>query len=270
MHSLQDKVAIVTGGAGGIGASIVKDFVKEGAKVTILDVNEQGGKNLVQELSKLGKTVQFIRCDVSNEEHLLKAFENVIAREGGIDVVVNNAGIADESFEGFKKQIALNYTGVISSTIRVMEIMRKDRGGKGGTIINVSSILGMKRYCPGLYVYGSIKSALIHFGSSIGMKEYFTRTNVRVMTMCFGITNTGILENSKSFDDQVRREFEQRLQYALARNSVQSAEQAAKGMVECYKNGESGSTWLVNKGVITDISNDVTKAYDILSEKIII
>ncbi|XP_045524591.1 15-hydroxyprostaglandin dehydrogenase [NAD(+)]-like [Pieris brassicae] len=270
MHSLHDKVAVVTGGACGIGASVVKEFVKEGAKVTILDINEQSGKQIEDELSvKYGERVQFFLCDVTDEEQLMNAFDEVTARWGDLDLVVNNAGIADESFPMYKKQIALNFTTVITSTLRAMEVMRKDKEGKGGTIINVSSILGLMRVSPGPFVYGAIKNALVHFGSTIGMEAYYSRTNVRVITICFGLTQTSIIQNTKSFDEQINTDAEKILQDILVRSPGQTTDIAAKGVAESYKNGTSGSTWLVNNGVISDITSSVVKAYHVMSEHVI-
>ncbi|XP_045500087.1 15-hydroxyprostaglandin dehydrogenase [NAD(+)]-like [Colias croceus] len=270
MNSLENKVAVVTGGANGIGAEVVKAFIHEGAKVTILDINESAGNDLVHKLAgKYGKDkIQLIKCDVSKEDQLLGAFEKVTKEYDYIDVIVNNAGIADESFEMYKKQIDINFTAVITSSIRGIEFMRKDKGGRGGTIINVSSICGLIRLTPGLFLYGAIKSALIHFGTSIGVKEYYSRTNVRVITICFGVTQTNIVSTSKSFDEQITRDTEQTMSKILLRSPFQSAEVAAKGVVESFTNGESGSVWLVNNGQICDITENIDQAFEVMGEKV--
>ncbi|XP_038220799.1 15-hydroxyprostaglandin dehydrogenase [NAD(+)]-like [Zerene cesonia] len=270
MNSLENKVVLVTGGANGIGAEIVKEFINEGAKVTILDINESAANELVYNLAgKHGRErIQFIKCDVSKEDQLLDAFEKVNNQFDYIDVIVNNAGIADESFDMYKKEIDLNFTAVITSSLRGIEFMRKDKAGKGGTIINVSSVSGLMRICPGLFLYGAIKCALIHFGSSIGMKEYYSRTNVRVITICFGVTQSNILLTTKSFDEQINRDGEQIMRNIALRSPVQPAEVAARGVVECYTNGESGSVWLVNNGKICDISDNIDQAFETMGEKV--
>ncbi|XP_038220801.1 15-hydroxyprostaglandin dehydrogenase [NAD(+)]-like [Zerene cesonia] len=275
MNTLENKVALVTGGANGIGAEIVKAFLNEGAKVsvTILDINESAANELVQNLAgKHGKDrIQFIKCDVSKEDQLLDAFEKVNHQFQYIDVIVNNAGIADESFDMYQKEIDLNFinqTAVITSSLRGIEFMRKDKAGKGGTIINVSSICGLIRMCPGLFLYGAIKSALIHFGSSIGMKEYYSRTNVRVITICFGVTQSNLALTAKSFDEEINRDNEQIMRNFTLRSPLQPAEVAAKGVVESFTNGESGSVWLVNNGKICDITDNIDQAFEVMSEKV--
>ncbi|CAK1540325.1 unnamed protein product [Leptosia nina] len=266
MYSLKDQAVVVTGGAMGIGAAIVKEFLNGGAKVAILDLNETAGRKLAEELSTSHKDrVQFLKCDVIDEKELLNAFQSVQDSFGGLDVVFNNAGISDESEAGYKKLVAINYTAVVGSTMHAIKIMRKDKGGKGGTVINLSSIMGLKAFCPGLFVYGSLKNALIHFGRSIGMEPYYSRTGVRVLTMCVGITLTGILDVSKGFDQEFHEGIVKGLNNAVARGSVQGPEDVAKGMLEYYQNGASGSTWLVNCGVTSDITSNIAKAFEVVS-----
>ncbi|CAK1540330.1 unnamed protein product [Leptosia nina] len=270
MYSLNEKVVIVTGGACGIGAAIVRDFLIEGAYVTFLDINEKAGHKLMEELTSHKDRLQFVKCDVSEEEDLLNVFQNVQDSFGKLDVVINNAGIADESFSMYKKQIALNFTTVITSTLKALEIMRTDRGGKGGTIINVSSVIGLMQVSPGPFVYGAIKSALVHFGSTIGMESYYSQTKVRILTVCFGLTYTNIIQNTKSFDQKINDDAEKIMQQVMEQSPGQSAEIAAKGVVESFKNAKSGSTWLVNNGVISNISQDITKGYQIMSKQVFV
>lgn len=139
---LQGKVALITGGARGMGASHVRTLSKEGAKVVFTDILVEEGFRLEQEL---GPTVKFMRHDVSNSE----AWTNIVAEAeklfGPIDILVNNAGISikgaieEISVDDYMKVIQINQVGTLMGMKAVLPSMRK---AGGGSIINISSILG--------------------------------------------------------------------------------------------------------------------------------
>ncbi|XP_046964946.1 15-hydroxyprostaglandin dehydrogenase [NAD(+)]-like [Vanessa cardui] len=269
MFSLENKVAIVTGAANGIGASIVKEFLKENVKhVCMLDIDDSSGRKLEQDLSLMYTTdkVKFYKCDVTKDEELSAIFNAVVERFGAIDVLVNNAGLATENLTTYKKEIDINYAAVVSSTFKALELMRTDRGGKGGTIINVSSVSALAQYSPFLFVYASSKSAVLHFSSCIGMKNYYRHTNVRVITICFGATDTDIFEKCASSDNIVNQKLDSIRKYTSRHSLMQTPEVAAQGVVKGYKEGKSGSTWLVNSNKISDITSNISKAYEIMSK----
>lgn len=144
MGRLEGKVAIVTGAAQGMGASHVRSFVAEDAKVVFTDINEKGGHALADEL---GDSVRFVQQDVTSED----AWQNVVdvaeGTFGNVTVLVNNAGIlgpiaktADLSEADFLKVCAINQTAVYLGMKAVIPSMLK---AKVGSIVNVSSIAGM-------------------------------------------------------------------------------------------------------------------------------
>ena len=143
---LKDKVAIVTGGARGIGGATVKRFAAEGAKVVIADVLEEEGTALAGELKEGGYEAVFMPLDVADEkqwEQVVKATEE---RYGRLDILVNNAGIgayepiADTSLETWERIMAVNSTGAFLGTRAAIWSMRANGGG---SIINISSIFGL-------------------------------------------------------------------------------------------------------------------------------
>ncbi|CAH2086744.1 unnamed protein product [Euphydryas editha] len=269
MFSLENKSVIVTGGANGIGASIVKEFLKENAKyVAILDIDEKSGKELEKDLATKynAEKVKFYKCDVTNDDQLFGIFHEVAENLGVIDVVVNNAGIAHENMNTYKKEIAINYTAVVTSTLKALQLMRVDQGGKGGTIINISSIAALQQISPYLFVYSSTKSAVLHFSNCIGKETYFNRTNVRVLTLCFGVTDTDIFHKYDSFDDVIKQAVVKITEYHIKNNLIQSPDIVAQGVVQAYKEGTSGSTWVVNNSKINNITNSIQLAYKIMSK----
>ncbi|XP_038215313.1 15-hydroxyprostaglandin dehydrogenase [NAD(+)]-like [Zerene cesonia] len=262
MLSVVDKVVIVTGGSNGIGAEIVAQFLQAGAKyVAILDINKDAGISLENKLNKKhGERAKFIECDVTKDGDLKTAFDEVIVENGYIDLVVNNAGIGDE--RKYKSVIEINVTALVTSTLMSLELMRKDKGGRGGTIINISSIGALSLKCPTLFIYCATKAAVLQFTTAMGMKPYYDKTNVRMICVCFGITNTDIIPNLHSFDPEVTESIPKLVQsYCVA----QSPEDAGKGVVEVYEKADSGSVWFIaSSEPPKNITENIESAYGMM------
>jgi NAD(P)-dependent dehydrogenase (short-subunit alcohol dehydrogenase family) len=143
---LQGKIALISGGARGMGAVEARLFAKEGAKVTIGDVLEDEGRKLEAELNTTGAELLFVRLDVTREADWQRAVEATMNRFGKLDVLVNNAGISgrgrveDTAVEEWDRVMDVNAKGVFLGTKVAIPAMR--RGG-GGSIINISSQLGL-------------------------------------------------------------------------------------------------------------------------------
>ncbi|KAJ2952589.1 hypothetical protein O0L34_g6912 [Tuta absoluta] len=267
MYEVKDKVFFVTGGAAGIGAGVTKAFLEDGAKhVAILDLDVKAGKALETELAaKYGaKKVKFHKCDVTTKD-LEDGYDAVIKEFGYIDCVVNSAGIMNDGPKSFVKEIDINVTALIRSSMKAYNLMRKDHGGKGGAIINISSIAGLFN-CKVLPVYAATKSAVLQFTNCMGMEPYYSRSGVRFVTICFGATDTTLLSSTKYGCIDKETDDCGIFEKVLSELPVQKADSAVKGLVEAYKSGESASTWLISAdkpGV--DITKNVGKAYGILS-----
>jgi hypothetical protein len=140
---LKDRVAIVTGGAKGIGWGIVKVFIQEGAKVAVVDWDEKSGEATAEQMRQMGGDAIFILCDVSNEEQVKAMVEKTLAHYGRIDILVNNAGIGvyktvlDTSSEDWDRCLNVNLKGQFLCSKYVIPHMQKI--GKGA-IINISSV----------------------------------------------------------------------------------------------------------------------------------
>lgn len=138
---LENKVAIVTGAASGIGEAIAIKFIKEGAKVVFSDIN---GSDAIVE--SFGDKALYVKCDVSKSEEVNALIDKTIEKFGKLDIMVNNAGIGglggilDVTDENWNKTIGVNLTGVMNG-MRAAAIKMKAAGTKG-SIINTSSILG--------------------------------------------------------------------------------------------------------------------------------
>lgn len=146
MERLKEKIAVVTGGAKGIGRATVEKFISEGAKVSIWDYDNVSGEELTEQLTKNGFDVHFVKVNVADFNDVVKAAEAVKGRFGRVDILINNAGITkDSSFkkmttELWQQVIDVNLTGVFNCSKAVLDYMLEQKYGK---IINASSVVGL-------------------------------------------------------------------------------------------------------------------------------
>lgn len=172
MGLLDGKVALITGASKGIGKAIAERFVQEGAKVAFTYLSSvERGQALEDELSQNGEAAGF-RSDASSGEQAEKLIEDVVARFGRIDVVVNNAGITRDTLllrmseEDFDQVISTNLKSVFNTTKHVQRHFLKQRSG---SIINISSIVGLKGNA-GQSNYAASKAGIIGFTKSVALE----------------------------------------------------------------------------------------------------
>lgn len=146
MKSLESKVAIVTGASSGIGEAIAITFAAAGAKVVVSDINEEGGKSVVDKIIGNGGEAFFIKADTSKPEENEKLVTETVKHFGGLDIAVNNAGVGgpaaltgDYPIEDWDKVIAVNLSGVFYGLRYQIPALIANGGGN---IINMASVLG--------------------------------------------------------------------------------------------------------------------------------
>ncbi len=167
---LAGKVAVVTGAAGGIGRATAELFVASGAAVVLADIDAERGEEVA---SALGDKAAFERADVADPEQVQALVDVAVARFGGLQVFVNNAGIAgslvgflNDDFRDFDRILSVNLLGAMLGSQRAARHM-KEHGG--GSIINISSIGGVTAG-GGVMSYRAAKAALIHVSKSIAVE----------------------------------------------------------------------------------------------------
>lgn len=189
---LNDRVAIVTGGARGIGKKICETFLQEGSCVYIFDVNQDEGNRTIDEFHSAYKDrkVFFLKVDITDEKSVGQAIEKIMETESKIDILVNNAGITRDnlilrmSLEDWKKVIDINLTGAFICSKHTARYMIKNRSGK---IINISSIVGVHGNA-GQSNYSSSKAGIIGLTKTLA-KELASR-NVLVNAIAPGYIET--------------------------------------------------------------------------------
>jgi 3alpha(or 20beta)-hydroxysteroid dehydrogenase/cyclopentanol dehydrogenase len=160
---LKDKVAIVTGGAHGMGEAEVRLFAREGAAVVIADVLTDMGEAVAADVNAGQGRAMFVRTDVTSETDWKNLLARTLEAYGKVDILVNNAGISGsavgegQSLEGWNRLIAINQTGVFLGTTLTAEVMAK---AGGGSIVNISSIMGFIGGADGHLGYGASKGAV--------------------------------------------------------------------------------------------------------------
>ncbi len=207
-EELTGKVAIVTGGAAGIGRATVERFVAEGAKVVIADLDEDTGGALATEL---GEVAAFHRTDVSHPDSVQSAVDAAVERFGGLDVMVNNAGIGSamarflhDDLSDFHRVIDVNLYGVLVGSQRAALHMKANGGG---SIINTSSTAGIDAGA-GLITYRATKAAVIHASRSIALDV--AQYGIRVNCLVPGQIRTGMttydMDRVRGFTQPLPRE----------------------------------------------------------------
>lgn len=186
---LAGKVAIVTGGARGIGRGTVELFIEEGAKVVIADLNDEAGEAFAAEL---GAAARYKRTDVSKPDEVQALIDFAVAEFGRLDVMFNNAGISqgthisilDDDFADFDAVMRVNLLGVMAGTQRAARHMAAHGGG---SIINNASIGGMLAGF-GVMTYRASKAAVLHFSKCAAID--LAQHGIRVNTVCPGHVRT--------------------------------------------------------------------------------
>src|SRR6516164_11141369 len=168
------KVALVTGGASGIGAAVAELLAQEGASVVVSDVDELKGPEVVAGIRQAGREALFLHQDVASEARWAEVVSEVERRYGRLNILVSNAGIGllvpsivEMSLEDWRRQTAINLDGVFLSVKHCLPLMRKSGGG--GSIILMSSLAGMRGSAT-LAGYSATKGGVRLFAKSIAME----------------------------------------------------------------------------------------------------
>ncbi|CAL7943417.1 unnamed protein product [Xylocopa violacea] len=243
MDNIKNKVALITGGASGLGLKYAEGLLQNGAKaVALLDFNTSIGEKSAASLEKeFGKgKVIFVPCDVSNSQQMTDAFKKVWDTWNALDIVINNAGICND--KKWHQTINVNVGGVIHGTLLAIQYMNKQRGGKGGTVVNIASIVSFRIYKE-IPVYCASKHDVLAFSQCV--EKFVDRTGVRVLVLCPGATTTNLFESfNQSLLDFLDESDAQNLIKDLP---FQQPEIVQDAMMKLIQKGKNGAVWVIEE-----------------------
>ena len=188
---LADRVAVITGSAGGIGLATARRFAAEGAKVVCADVDEEAGRKAAAEVDG-----HFVKVDVTSEDEVRSLFQTAVDRYGRLDIAFNNAGISppdDDSItstgmDAWRRVQDVNLTSVYLCCKYAIEHMRA--GGRG-SIINTASFVAVMGSATSQISYTASKGGVLAMSRELGVQ--FAREGIRVNALCPGPVNTPLL-----------------------------------------------------------------------------
>ena len=200
MARLQDKVAVITGGASGIGEGTVRLFASEGARVVIADVQDARGEKLAEEL---GTNTTYVHADVSREDDIANAIDLAVRRFGRLDCMYNNAGfpgvsgpIDELDMAAFDQTMAVLFRGVVCGIEHAVRVM-KPQGS--GSIVSTASIAGVGAIF-GPHVYSAAKAAIMHITKTTAVE--LGPLGIRINAICPGAIATPIFGKAMGLSNE--------------------------------------------------------------------
>ncbi len=204
---LENKVAIVTGGAAGIGRATCELFAQEGAKVVVADIEAQGGQETARRIQSAGGQAIFVRTDVSREADAKAMVEAAVKAYGTVNVLVNNAAafvfgrVEDITQQDWERVMGVNVIGPANCVRHVLPVMKAAGGGSIVNVASISSFIAQPAFIP----YNSSKGALLQLTRCLAMD--LAPYNIRVNCVCPGAVLTQATERHRQFVKADREEF---------------------------------------------------------------
>ena len=229
MGEFDGKVALVTGAASGIGRATATRLAREGAKVLVVDIDQEAGGAVAAEIGGI-----FARADVSDADQIGAAVATALSEFGRLDIAHLNAGVGERgvditelSLDGYARAFGINVSGVVFGTGAAAKAMKE-----GGAIVATASLAGLVPY-PSDPVYGLTKHAVVGFVRSVA--DQLARRNIRINAVCPGFVETPMLREMVPVFEQ-------------SRFPLLKPEDVADSVVQIVTSGETGQIFVCQPG----------------------
>jgi NAD(P)-dependent dehydrogenase (short-subunit alcohol dehydrogenase family) len=250
-RDLEGQVALVTGGANGIGQATALAFAREGARVVVSDVDGRGGEQTVAQIRRAGGDAQFAPADISKESDVLNLIDGVLRSYGKLDVAFNNAGIsgaqgpvATLTEAQWNQTLAVNLTGVFLCMKHELAQMEKQGAG---SIINNASILGTVGFA-GAGAYTASKHGVLGL-TKVAALEYATK-GIRVNAVCPGFIVTPMLEKAGLLADENTKRYIEGLHAMKRMGTSEEVAEAVVFLASAKSSFVTGHPLLVDGGFV--------------------
>jgi NAD(P)-dependent dehydrogenase (short-subunit alcohol dehydrogenase family) len=254
MPVLHDKVAVVTGAASGIGRAIALRFAREGARVAALDIADDEGNALVREICQSGGAAAYSRCDVTVQDVVLLAFDEVRRQLGPVDILVNCAGIAhvgkveSTSEADFDRVFAVNVKGVYNCLKAGIAAMK----GRGGAILNIGSVAGMVGIAD-RFAYSTSKGAVL--AMTLSVARDYVAAGIRCNSISPGRVHTPFVDGflKHNYPGREQEVFEQLARTQPIGRMGEPDEIAALALFLCSDDAAfiTGSNYAIDGGFVS-------------------
>jgi NAD(P)-dependent dehydrogenase (short-subunit alcohol dehydrogenase family) len=236
----------ITGGASGLGAAIAQRFAAAGAMVCIGDVNDAAGEDARRALAASARQAHFLHCDVTNEQDLQAAADWLRSHWGGVDLVVNNAGVSqagsivDTSLADWQWTIDINLLGVVRGCRAFVPLLRAQGAG---TILNIASMAGLV-YLPGASAYNATKAAVVALSETLELE--LAEHGIRVCVACPSFFRSNLGQHMRAADahsEKIGRRLVERARLSSDDIARLILEGLARGETHILPHKEGRSAW---------------------------
>nr|XP_036671763.1 alcohol dehydrogenase 1 [Drosophila suzukii] len=240
---LAGKNVVYLGGFGGIGQKCVQELLQRPIKaLAIFDLTENG-QLLADWKSKNPNTdIIYQKVDITQKSDIEAAYKVTAERFGHFDVVVNGSGLMNDRL--VELSIQINLLGVINSTLTALEYMDKAKGGKGGLIVNISSVAGLEPTAL-MAIYSAAKTGVTTFTRAMANPIYYAHSGVGFITICPGFTDTGLLED---IGNKTTFTYDTPMLAMFNRVKRQTAEDCARNLVLAIETAKNGAVLMLELG----------------------
>ncbi|CAD7088794.1 unnamed protein product [Hermetia illucens] len=244
--------AAICGGFGGIGQAICKVLLEQGVLcLAVLDLKEDKDSLEAWRKSYPTQKIFFNYIDVAEKSVVEESMRAAKEKMGGLDIFMNSSGILNEINPELCIQV--NLLGTIYTSLTAVNLMGKHKGGNGGIVINVTSVLGLEPSHP-IAVYTASKHGGIGFTRSISHEFHYNKTGLAFIAVCPGLTNTKLVQNPQNAAtfDYVEGEMAK-----ILTAKTQEADICGENIVKAMRTGKTGSIWICDLGTLREIEMPV-------------